>query len=110
MVEILKKSKKIADVPKQSEERSLLNKIITEELEKYKERSIWKITWIRRFAVGFLAATVLITIVGIVVFTLSRIPVVVGAPEVLKTPAALIAIGSSALGAIAGLLAPLSKE
>jgi hypothetical protein len=55
-----------------------------------------KDVWIYRAVVGALGLTVLLTIVGLIVLAL------VGKPA----PDGLIALGSAAVGALAGLLAP----
>ncbi len=99
----------IIKIPEDSDESSLLETVLSEEINRFKNRSSWKFIWIRRLSIIFLASAILITVVGIVVWTIV-IKLGIFEPKVAEFPVALIAIGSSALGAIAGILAPISKE
>ena len=54
--------------------------------------------WIYRMVIGALGLTVLITVLGCVILT--------GVEPTHEIPAGIIALGSSAVGALAGLLAP----
>src|SRR5262245_5039913 len=60
--------------------------------------------WIYRMVVVVLGLTVLITVVGGLGLAAA------GSPNNYKMPAELIALGSAAIGALAGLLAPSPRE
>lgn len=58
-------------------------------------------TWIYRLVVGSLGLTVLLVVIGAIVLSLG---------EAREIPAVLTAIGSAAVGALAGLLAPSPRQ
>ena len=94
--------------------RDLVNRIqkdtwLQEEIKKDPARAIAQISgppletdvWIYRLVVGALGLTVLIAVVGAIVLT------AMGEGETgRKVPEVLVALGSAAVGALAGLLAP----
>jgi len=109
MVKFSETYKEVIKGQKDNDVNSLIKSALSDEINKFKNRNSWKFIWIRRLSIIFLASTVLITVVGIVVWTII-IKVGIFEPKVAEFPVALIAIGASALGAIAGILAPISKE
>jgi hypothetical protein len=61
--------------------------------------------WIYRFVVLFLGLAVLTTVVGGIVLTYSG-----GTSQNFQIPQGIVAIGSAAVGALAGLLAPSPRQ
>ncbi len=61
--------------------------------------------WIYRFVVLFLGLAVLTTVVGGIVLTYTG-----GTNQNFQVPQGIIAIGSAAVGALAGLLAPSPRQ
>ncbi|MEJ5330790.1 MAG: hypothetical protein WHT07_11635 [Desulfobaccales bacterium] len=57
--------------------------------------------WIYRLVVGSLGLTVLLVVIGAIVLSLGNVQ---------EIPAVLTAIGSAAVGALAGLLAPSPRQ
>src|SRR4051794_21063828 len=74
-------------------------------VEKIKERPLDTDVWIYRMVVFALGATILTIIIGIVILMGSG-----NIKEDKNVPTILTAIGSAAIGALAGLLAPSPKS
>lgn len=62
-------------------------------------------SWIYRMVVLFLGLTVLVTVLGGIILTW-----VGGASQNFQIPQGVVAIGSAAVGALAGLLAPSPRQ
>jgi hypothetical protein len=85
-----------------AKDTSAVNEIIEEAVDEVKNHPLRNDRWIYRATVVVLGSAVISVVVGYLILALNN-------PNA-KIPEALVAIGSTAIGALAGLLAPIGNR